>query len=128
MNISTQTIAVPQDQVESGKLFAILSYVVPFFFLIPLIQRENRFAHFHARQVLAFVLLAVLLGVVVQIVPGAVINLIGPVLLLAQIALLAFGIYHAAVGRATQLPVVGPLAERMFAKVNLPQLAPIAAK
>jgi|GEM_PF-2361069 len=123
MNFTTQTVAVPQDQVETGKLFAILSYVVPFFFLIPLIQRENRFAHFHARQVLGFVMFALALNLVVQIIPLSITALLGPVLLFAQLALLVFGVYQAAVGRATELPVIGPLAEKVFAKINAPQLA-----
>ncbi len=123
MNFTTQTIAVPQDQVETGKLFAILSYVVPFFFLVPLIQRENRFAHFHARQVLGFVMFALALNLAVQIIPAAISTTVGPILLFAQVTLLVFGIYHAAIGRATQLPVIGPLAEKVLAKINAPQLA-----
>jgi len=123
MTFTTQTVAVPQDQVETGKLFAILSYVVPFFFLVPLIQRENRFAHFHARQVLGFVMFALALNLAVQIIPLSITALLGPVLLFAQIALLVVGVYHAAVGRATELPIIGPLAEKVFAKINAPQLA-----
>lgn len=109
-------------QVEAGKLFAILSYVVPFFFLVPLIQRNNRFAHFHALQMLAIVVLSILLGTIAFLIPGSLAALVSPVFLLVQLALIVFGVIHAAKGLAAQPPILGPYAERVFEKLNLLQM------
>ena len=119
---TTQTIAMTDSQVKDGKLFAILSYVVPFFFLVPLIQRSNQFSHFHARQALAIVGLSILLGTVAVLLPGALASLLSPIFLLVQFALIVFGVIHAAKGLATQLPILGPFAERIFEKLNLPRM------
>jgi uncharacterized membrane protein len=48
--------SMDEKEVEEGKVFAILSYVLTFlsipFFLIPLIMRNNEFSLFHAKQCL----------------------------------------------------------------------------
>ncbi len=48
----------PMEDVEEGKLFAILSYIIPIVFIVPLIQKDNNFSLFHAKQVLLLVLAA----------------------------------------------------------------------
>ena len=110
---TTQTATINNDHVETGKAFAILSYLVPFFFLVPLIQKRNPFAQFHARQALAIIVVSILLTLVAYILPLALLRLASPVFLLIQVALIVFGVLHAARGQATPLPVVGPHAERV---------------
>ena len=48
--------AADSKEVEDGKIFAILSYVLNFvglpFFLVPLIMRNNAFSLYHAKQCL----------------------------------------------------------------------------
>jgi hypothetical protein len=62
--------AIPAKEIEEGKAFAILSYVLSLiglpFFLVPLITRNNAFSLFHAKQCL----LLWLAGVVVSVVSG----------------------------------------------------------
>jgi uncharacterized membrane protein len=116
---TTQAIAIDKNDVETGRLFAILSYLVPFFFLVPLIQKTNVFAHFHARQALAIFLLAIALSVVAALIPLSLLSIIGPVLLLAQVALIVIGVIHAAKGEAKQLPILGEHAERVFKRFGL---------
>ncbi|MCG8408260.1 MAG: hypothetical protein MI923_23920 [Phycisphaerales bacterium] len=116
---TTQTVAMNDNQVKDGKLFAILSYVVPFFLLVPLIQRSNQFAHFHARQSLAIVGFSILIGFVAFLLPGALAGLLSPVFLLAQLALIVFGVIHAVKGLAAPVPVLGPYAARVFDKLDL---------
>lgn len=116
---TTQVIAIDKNDVDNGKLFAILSYLVPFFFLVPLIQKTNTFSHFHARQALAFVLLAIALSIVTMLLPLSLLGIVSPVLLLAQLALIVIGIIHAANGHAKHLPLIGQFADLTFRKVGL---------
>ncbi len=116
---TTQAIAIDKNDVDNGKLFAILSYLVPFFFLVPLIQKTNAFSHFHARQALAIVLLGIALGVVTMLLPLSLLTIVSPILLLAQLALIVIGLIHAARGEAKQLPVIGEHAKRMLQKFGL---------
>ena len=58
----------PQEDVEQGKLLAILSYIIPLVSLVPLIQKDNHFSLFHAKQVL-------LLAICDTGLPGAVLPL-----------------------------------------------------
>jgi len=39
----------PRKDVQAGKIPALLSYLVPPFSLLPLFQKKNKFASFHAR-------------------------------------------------------------------------------
>jgi len=39
-------------EVEEGKVFAILGYIIPILCLIPLITRNNEFSLYHGKQVL----------------------------------------------------------------------------
>ena len=55
---TTHAATINKNDIESGRLFSILSYIIPFFFLVPMIQRTNAFATFHARQALAIIILA----------------------------------------------------------------------
>ena len=104
---------------ESGKLFAILSYIIPFFFLVPMIQRNNGFAQFHARQAVAILLLAIALSVIAWILPMSLLGIVSPIFLLAQLALIVIGILHAAKGDAKRLPLLGGYAELALQKLNL---------
>ncbi|MCB9853680.1 MAG: DUF4870 domain-containing protein [Phycisphaerales bacterium] len=115
---TTQTAAVDGNDVESGKLFAILSYIIPFFFLVPLIQRTNSFARFHARQAVSILLLAITLSVVAWFLPLSLLGIVSPVFLLAQLTMIVIGIVHAARGEAKQLPILGEYAERFLQKLG----------
>lgn len=48
-----------EQEVRSGKIQAALAYIVPFYLFIPLRNRKNSFAVFHARQALGLWLGAV---------------------------------------------------------------------
>ena len=105
--------------VEEGKTFAILSYVLMFvglpFFLIPLIMRNNDFALYHAKQCL-IVSLAMLVGVVISVPLIAV--CVGVVLgILVGIAYYVFaiiGLINTCKGEAKPLPLIGKWGEDWF--------------
>ena len=111
--------AMDLKEVEEGKAFAVLSYVLSFlglpFFLVPLIMRNNAFSLYHAKQCLMLWLVAIVgsaisvplsvvcIGVVVALVVGIfclVVNIIG--------------LIGAAKGEAKPLPLVGKYAEEWF--------------
>ncbi len=107
--------ASPQDM-EQGKTFAILSYVIGFiglpFFLVPLITRKNEFALYHAKQCLMLWLAAIAVSFV-NIVPclGQIVWLV------AIVALLVFnvlGLINATKGEAKPLPLIGKWGEEWF--------------
>ncbi|HPF40065.1 MAG TPA: DUF4870 domain-containing protein [Phycisphaerae bacterium] len=116
---TTQAATINKDDIESGRLFSILSYLIPFFFLVPMIQRTNAFATFHARQALAIIILAMALGAVAWILPMALLGIVSPVFLLAQVTLIVIGVIHAARGETKQLPILGAYAEKLFNRANI---------
>ncbi len=108
--IAEQT--VPEQEINEGKAFAILSYALSFislpFFLVPLIMRNNAYALYHAKQSLMIWLGAIavsLVGSVLLVVCiGAVILLAGGIFLLV---LNILGLINAINGKMQPIPVIG---------------------
>ncbi len=104
---------VANDGVSEHKLWAIVGYILPFLFFIPMLDekaKHNAFARFHAEQQLA--LLAVCLGVYVlaNVIMGMFfygLFFLMPLINLAIIVLAVLGIIHAAQGEMKQLPIIG---------------------
>ncbi len=102
------------DGVSEHKLYAILGYILPILFFLPLIQessKNNAFARFHANQQLILLLLWVGVQFVLSNVLYMVMSMgayaIMPILNLAILVLAIMGIVHAAQGQMKELPVVG---------------------
>ena len=105
-----------QDEIDSAKALSAICYVLPIIVLVPLIQKDNSYALFHARQVLIMVVL--LLGLsVLGIVPFFV-CVVGPVSLVAWLTFAVIGVMNSINGRAQMLPVIGVYGERWFAGVR----------
>lgn len=105
-------------QNDDHKLFAVLGYILPFLFFIPLVQEEsknNPFARFHANQQL--ILLAFLIGLyLLQVIFSTVLFMLGilivmlsPLVALALIVLVILGIINASQGKMKPLPLIGKL-------------------
>ncbi len=104
--------------VEKNKIFAILSYLPPFLFLVPLLAaRESKFAMYHCNQGLVLTLAAIAFGIV-NMVLGMIlvfIPFIGWFLMfvlhlavfVGTLALAVIGIINAANGVCKPLPVIG---------------------
>ena len=94
---------------EEGRLAAIMSYI-PFLCFIPLLNmKENKEAHFHARQ--GVILFLIELIAVIFLIDG-VSDLVFKGVLLIGLGLSAAGIYFALQGRNYRLPIVSDLAEK----------------
>lgn len=95
--------AYAAHDVEAGKLWAILSYVFGLLAIVPLLQKDNDFALFHARQALVLLIFSIPTcgGCVVGTVVMAVIGLI-----------------NAINGRYQPLPLIGRFGEEWFGGIQ----------
>lgn len=102
-----------KDDVSEQKLFAILGYILPFLFFLPLVMdsgKHSAFARFHANQQL--ILLIIIAGVYVLSNFLFMILMMGlafimPIINLAILVLAIMGIINAAKGEMKELPLVG---------------------
>jgi uncharacterized membrane protein len=105
--------ATASNDHSDHKLFAILGYILPFLFFLPMLQEGSKndpFARFHANQQL--VILAVWLAVyVVSTVLFSMMYMplffLMPLINLALLVLAILGIINAAQGEMKPLPVIG---------------------
>jgi len=111
--------AAGNNEVEEGKVFAILSYALSFvglpFFLIPLIMRNNEFSLYHAKQCL----ILWLAGLVGSVVSGILMVVcIGVFLWVAVcifcLVLNVMGLINAIKLEMKPLPVIGKWGEDWF--------------
>jgi uncharacterized membrane protein len=102
-----------KDDISEQKLFAILGYILPFLFFLPLVMdssKHSAFARFHANQQL--ILLLIIAGVYILSNFLMMILFVGlvfimPLINLAILALAIIGIINAAKGEMKELPFVG---------------------
>ena len=94
---------------EKNKALAIVGYIIPILFFIPLITdaKNSPFAKFHANQQLILLLAAIAVNVVGSIIPFLGWFIILPFGSIALIVLAIMGIISAAKGEMKKLPVIG---------------------
>ena len=108
-----------QSDAEKNKAIAIIGYIFPFLFFIPLVSEDAKksvFAKFHANQQLALLLFYVvgyIAGFVISIVLALTFYL-APLIILYWLAFTVFGIVliimgiiNASNGEMKELPLVG---------------------
>jgi len=102
-------LAPNRFQTEEGRMAAILAYI-PILCFVPLLNmKENREAHFHARQ--GVILFLIELLAVIFLIDG-ISDLVFKGILMLALALSVAGIYFAFQGRNYRLPLIGDLAEK----------------
>lgn len=100
------------SDVQSYKIHAIVPYLLPILFFVPLLGNKNSaFCRFHANQQLAWLITAAILGVVLGIIGfipilGKIIGVLGGIILIAIGVCLAIGAHK---GMAVKVPFVGEL-------------------
>lgn len=111
-NLTPAAAPIDAREIESGKALAILSYIIGILCIIPLIQRDNAFSLFHAKQVLLLLIIGFGSGAV-NVIPclGQVVSL---VLMLAILIFAIIGLINAIKGEMKPLPLIGKLAEDWF--------------
>jgi len=106
-------------EVEEGKTFAILSYVLSFvgipFFLVPLVMRKNEFSLYHAKQCLMLWLAGVAGSIVSSVLMVVCIGLILWIAVFVLcIVLNIIGLINATKGEMKALPLIGKWGEDWF--------------
>jgi uncharacterized membrane protein len=115
-----EVTAIDAKEIEEGKAFAILSYVLGFlglpFFLIPLIMRNNTYSLYHAKQCLMIWLVGMAGGMISSVLVavfclGVITGMaLGVFILVVEI----LGIINAVNGEMKPLPVIGKYADEWF--------------
>ncbi len=112
-------VATPETaDVEKNKIFAILAYLPPLLFLVPLLAaRESKFAMYHCNQGLVLTLAAfalwivnMMLGMILLFIPVVgwiMLSMLHLVVFFGIVALAVIGIVNAANGACKPLPVIG---------------------
>jgi len=98
------------EDVEKNKALAIVGYIIPILFFIPLVTdaKNSPFAKFHANQQLNLLLLCVAGMVISPILFMILIGfLVMPILWIIEIVLVVMGVINAANGTMKKLPVIG---------------------
>lgn len=96
------------SDVEQNKVMAIVGYLVPILFFIPMLaEKKSPFGMFHAKQQLNLLLSGIAVQVVGGMIPFLGWFIILPIGSLALIVLAIIGIMNAAKGEMKELPVIG---------------------
>lgn len=100
-----------QSDAEKNKIFAIVGYVIPILFFIPLLNEESKkspFAKFHANQQLNFLIFTVAGYIISTILMVVLIGiLLWFIVMIASLVFMIMGIINAAGGTMKKLPVIG---------------------
>src|SRR4030042_4481420 len=100
-----------QSDAEKNKAMAIIGYIIPILFFIPLVTdaKNSPFAKFHANQQLNLLLAAVIVNVVGGIIPFIGWFIILPLGTIFLIVVAIMGIISASKGEMKPLPLLGGL-------------------
>ncbi len=99
-----------QSDAEKNKAMAIIGYIIPILFFIPLVTeaKNSPFAKYHANQQLNFLLFTVVGYIISSILMVILIGfLLYFVVMIASIAFMVLGIINAAKGEMKPLPLIG---------------------
>lgn len=99
------------SDVEKNKALAIIGYIIPILFFVPLITdaKDSPFAKFHANQHLVLLISWVVVNVVGGIVPFIGWFIILPLGTIFLIIVAIMGIISSAKGEMKKLPVIGSI-------------------
>jgi len=106
-----------KQTIEEGKSIAITSYILMVGVLIALSmnsENKNKFASFHIRQGLGLTLTFIVLGV--SISPFESIYVAAPMWIFISL-LTMYGIFTAAKGETTPLPLLGGVFQKLFKNI-----------
>ena len=114
----------PND-VESGKLLAVLCYlpISPVNLVVSIVcvvQKNNAFSLYHAKQSLALMLVGVVaMAISAALICVAIGAFLYPVVAVAFLVLTILGIVNAASGKYKPLPIIDGLATALFGRIRV---------
>jgi len=102
-------VATNNTDVEQNKLMAIIGYIIPILFFIPLVTdaKNSPFAKFHANQQLILLIAAIAVNVIGAVIPFIGWFIILPFGSIAIFVLAIIGLINAAKGQMKELPAIG---------------------
>ncbi len=103
-----------KQTIKAGKTIAVISYVLIFGPLIAISmnsENKNPYASFHIRQGLGLTLTFIILGVSISFFES--IFVAGSMWIFVSV-LAMYGIFSAAAGKTTNLPILGALFQKVF--------------
>lgn len=98
------------SDVEKNKAMAIIGYILPILFFVPLINEESKkspYAKFHANQQVVLLIAAIAVNVVGGIIPFLGWFIILPLGGIFLIVIAVMGIINASKGEMKKLPLIG---------------------
>jgi uncharacterized membrane protein len=113
----------PND-IESGKMMAVLCYlpISPVNLIISivcLVQKNNAFSLYHAKQSMALIIVSVIaMAISVALICVVVGLFLYPVVAIAFLVLTILGIVNAASGKYKPLPFIDGVATKMFGGIR----------
>ncbi|MBU2028448.1 hypothetical protein KJ761_00975 [Patescibacteria group bacterium] len=95
--------------VEKNKLMAIVGYIIPILFFIPLVSdgKNSSFAKFHANQQLVLLIAAIVVNIVGGVIPFLGWFIILPIGTIMLIIFAIMGIINASKGVMKPMPLIG---------------------
>lgn len=98
-----------QSDVEKNKVMAIVGYIIPILFFVPLVTdaKNSPFAKFHANQQLLLLIGWAVINIVGGMIPFLGWFIIVPFGNIFLLILMIMGIIHAAKGEMKALPLIG---------------------
>lgn len=105
---ATEAPKTDSSDVESNKVMAIVGYIVPILFFVPMLaEKKSPFGMFHAKQQLNLLLAAIAVNIVGGVIPFLGWFIILPLGSIALIVLAVMGIINASKGEMKELPIIG---------------------
>lgn len=109
----------PPEDIEQGKTLAVLGYLISPLWIIPLIQKDNAFALYHAKQAMVYTIIMVVLYSIIMVVSMITCG-IGGILAFAIFPFLypwIMAIIYAAQGEYRPMPWIGQYADKWFGNI-----------
>jgi uncharacterized membrane protein len=119
------------DEIEKGKTLALLCYLGVFMgfplAFIPIVQRENRFAFYHARHALVVWVSSLILTVVLLFLTFLTCGMAAPLFFLVVLNLIPTidGLIKASGGKAEPPLIVGGITESLLSGVTMDAPEPV---
>jgi len=103
---------ITKKEIKEGMPFALLSYILFLWILTFIFEKDNRFAHFHAKQgMVIFIGDVICLYLLFIPVLGGLFRLILFILFILSL----YGIYLALTGKCKKIYLIGDIADKLVA-------------
>jgi uncharacterized membrane protein len=107
-----EEIKLSEEEIKDGAPFAALAYVFFLWIITFIWKKDNKFAHFHARQGIA-IFIGEIASSVLSLLP-VVGGIFYAISLIIFLFLSLYGIYYSLTGRMKRIPFISTVADRFI--------------